>query len=145
MAQRQEMPVQRRSTDPMGIYTRILRPLAFRRDSELMHNIAIRSVELASAAPPLCTGLSTHYERSYERLQCDVVGLHSRNPLGVAAGYDKNARATLLWAALGLATSRLGRSQPIPRRAIPRRGSGASLRGAASLLTLVCRTTARNA
>jgi dihydroorotate dehydrogenase (fumarate)/dihydroorotate dehydrogenase len=104
----------------MGIYTRILRPLAFRRDSELMHNMAIRSAELASAAPLLCTVLSTHYERSYERLQCDVAGLHFRNPLGLAAGYDKNARATPLWAALGFGHIEIGSVSADPSAGNPR-------------------------
>ena len=104
----------------MGIYTRILRPFAFRRDSELMHNLAIRAAERASAAPLLCATMAAHYVRPYGRLECDVAGLHFRNPLGLAAGYDKNGRATALWAALGFGHIEIGSVSADPSAGNPK-------------------------
>ena len=92
----------------MGIYNRILRPLAFQCDAELLHNLAIGVAERASASSLLCASLGARYVRDYERLQCTVAGLHFRNPLGLAAGYDKNARGTPLWAALGFGHIEIG-------------------------------------
>jgi dihydroorotate dehydrogenase len=104
----------------MGIYARILRPIAFRRDSELMHNLAIGAAERASSAPLLCTTLAAHYVRSHERLQCTVAGINFRNPLGLAAGYDKNGRATPLWAALGFGHIEIGSVSADPSAGNPR-------------------------
>jgi dihydroorotate dehydrogenase (fumarate)/dihydroorotate dehydrogenase len=104
----------------MGIYTRILRPLAFRCDSELMHNLAIGAAECASSVPPLCATLAAHSVRSHERLQCTVAGLHFRNPLGLAAGYDKNGRGTPLWAALGFGHIEIGSVSADPSAGNPK-------------------------
>jgi len=104
----------------MGIYARILRPLAFRCDAELMHNLAVGGAELASSAPSLCAAFANHYVRSYERLQCTVAGLQFRNPLGLAAGYDKNGRGIPVWAALGFGHIEIGSISSDPSAGNPR-------------------------
>ncbi len=104
----------------MGIYTRILRPLAFRCDAERLHNLAISAAERASASTALCASLTGHYVRDYERLQCTVAGLRFRNPLGMAAGYDKNGRGVPLWTALGFGHIEIGSISAEPSAGNPR-------------------------
>ncbi|MBM4257363.1 MAG: quinone-dependent dihydroorotate dehydrogenase [Deltaproteobacteria bacterium] len=80
----------------------LLRPLAFSLDPEQAHHFAIRALRFlqtvpASLAPPSDARLSQH-----------VWGLHFPNPVGLAAGYDKNAAAPLVWSSLGFGFAELG-------------------------------------
>ena len=104
----------------MRIYARILRPLAFHCDAEQMHNLAIGAAERASSVPLLCAALARHYVRPYERLQCTVAGLPFPNPLGLAAGYDKNGRGMPIWAALGFGHVEVGSISADPSAGNPK-------------------------
>ena len=92
----------------MGLYSRILRPLAFRGDAERIHNLAIRAAEAASGSPLFCRLLSAQRAEISPRLRCTVAGLEFQHPLGLAAGYDKNGRGIPLWAALGFSHIEIG-------------------------------------
>lgn len=80
----------------------LLRPLAFTLDPEQAHHLAIDALRVLQAAPvpfPL---------PSHPRLSQTVWGLHFPNPVGLAAGYDKNAAVPLAWSALGFGFAELG-------------------------------------
>lgn len=69
----------------MNLY-HLIRPLIFRLDPENAHNLAIN---LLKFLPRFCSTLSTIQE--YENLQSEVFGLNFLNPIGMSAGFDKNA------------------------------------------------------
>ena len=71
----------------MNLLERIGMPLLYRFDPETAHGLAIKSLQLGVAASP---GLVTS-----PRLRTTVAGLNMANPLGLAAGFDKNAEALL--------------------------------------------------
>jgi dihydroorotate dehydrogenase len=80
-----------------------LRPLLFSLDSERAHKLALHALALlqkssAAAAPPLRDA----------RLEQELWGLRFPNPVGLAAGYDKNAIAPLAWHVLGFGFAELG-------------------------------------
>jgi dihydroorotate dehydrogenase len=80
-----------------------LRPLFFSLDPEQAHHIALTALTLlqklgAVAAPSL----------GDPRLSQGLWGLRFPNPVGLAAGYDKNALAPLAWPALGFGFAELG-------------------------------------
>jgi len=104
----------------MQIYADLLRPMAFRSDAERMHDLAVRVGEIASHVPLFCSALAGHIRRSYPRLECNVAGLTFDNPLGLAAGYDKNGRATPLWAAFGFGHIEIGSVSADPSPGNPR-------------------------
>jgi len=107
----------------MGLYRSLLRPLLFRVDAEAMHGLAIRAGELASAAPRLCVALAERqHARLDARLAIDVAGLHFATPLGLAAGFDKSARAVPLLGALGFGHVEVGSvsAEPSAGNAKPR-------------------------
>src|SRR5207248_5133290 len=86
-----------------------LRPLFFALDPEHAHHLALNALKLLQAsrltpAPPL-RGVRPP---SDPRLSQELWGLHFPNPVGLAAGYDKNAEVPLAWPALGFGFVELG-------------------------------------
>ena len=74
----------------------------FSVDPERAHHLAIDTLKLLQAAPASLSPPSD------SRLSQNVWGLHFPNPVGLAAGYDKNAAVPLVWSALGFGFAELG-------------------------------------
>ncbi|MGE0826730.1 MAG: quinone-dependent dihydroorotate dehydrogenase [Candidatus Binatia bacterium] len=79
-----------------------LRPFLFAVDSEHAHQLALNALRLLQNVPFALTAPTT------PRLVQDLWGLQFSNPIGLAAGYDKNAAAPLAWPALGFGFAELG-------------------------------------
>jgi dihydroorotate dehydrogenase len=80
-----------------------LRPFFFSLDPEQAHHLALTALKLLQAS--LVTPVPPP---SDPRLSQDLWGLRFPNPLGLAAGYDKNAAVPLVWSALGFGFAELG-------------------------------------
>ncbi|NOT56033.1 MAG: quinone-dependent dihydroorotate dehydrogenase [Deltaproteobacteria bacterium] len=80
----------------------LLRPLFFAVDSERAHHFAIDALKVVQATTPPLSPLSDI------RLSQQLWGIHFPNPVGLAAGYDKNAAVPLAWSALGFGFAELG-------------------------------------
>ncbi len=100
-------------------YQQIARPFLFRMDPETAHHFAMR---LLRAAPQVPGGLALL--RSFAPLPRPrtLFGLQFRNPLGLAAGFDKNGVAIPAWEALGFGFVEIGTvtAQPQPGNPTPR-------------------------
>ncbi len=72
------------------MYKAIIRPLLFLFDPEKVHYFSFRAIKLISQL-----GLSSLFRKIYAiedvRLEREVFGLKFKNPVGLAAGFDKNA------------------------------------------------------
>ena len=103
----------------MNFYERILRPLLFRLDPETAHNMAMTTLARVSQNR-LLLGLLAR-ERD-PRLERTVFGLKFPNPVGLAAGMDKNAAALPAWEALGFGFVEAGTvtAKPQPGNPKPR-------------------------
>jgi dihydroorotate dehydrogenase len=92
-----------------AIYQKILRPLLFRLDSERAHELAVDSMAFLGRVGPAC-----RIFEALDRLQPEVFrpieafGLRFPNAVGLAAGFDKNARAWPAAAALGFGHVEIG-------------------------------------
>ncbi|MDT0632115.1 quinone-dependent dihydroorotate dehydrogenase [Rubrivirga litoralis] len=84
---------------------RRLRPLLFRLDAERAHGLAVRAGRLGQRLPALTGALFGAADAGLEQT---VWGLRFRNPVGLAAGFDKNAELVRLWAALGFGHAEVG-------------------------------------
>ncbi len=100
----------------MSLYAR-LRPVLFRFDPERAHNLIFR---LLAAAELVAARLPNPYPFSHPTLVQDVWGLHFRNPIGLAAGLDKNARAPHLWSRMGFGFAELGTITALSQPGNPR-------------------------
>ena len=84
------------------IYRHILRPIFFRMDAERAHEIAMRALAACSANAALLGLLRALVGRADSpALSREFFGVRFPNPVGLAAGFDKNAVALRAWEALG--------------------------------------------
>lgn len=94
----------------MNLYTQLLRPLLFTLDPEAVHHLAIGALAKFGSA------LQKFAPVNDPRLARTVFGVRFPNPVGLAAGFDKNAVALPSWAALGFGFAEVGtitaRGQP---------------------------------
>jgi dihydroorotate dehydrogenase len=90
-------------------YEKILRPLLFRRDSERAHELAVDLMAILGRFPPLCAALEALSRASPSSFRpVEAFGLRFPNAVGLAAGFDKNARAWPAAAALGFGHVEVG-------------------------------------
>ncbi|WP_238365895.1 quinone-dependent dihydroorotate dehydrogenase [Mesobacterium pallidum] len=87
-------------------------PLLRRIDPETAHGLALSALRLGLAAAP---GTVTS-----DRLRCDLAGLKLPNPVGLAAGFDKNATALRGLARAGFGFVEVGAATPRPQPGNPR-------------------------
>src|SRR5580692_6566393 len=96
-----------------AIYEKLLRPLLFRLEPETAHEVAMFALKEVARSRMLLKLLST---RQDPRLEKRVFGLKFANPVGLGAGFDKNAAALPAWQALGFGFIEAGtvtaRAQP---------------------------------
>jgi dihydroorotate dehydrogenase len=86
---------------------RAIRPLLFRLDPERAHGLATRALAGVSGTP-LESLLRRRYEVRSDRLVVSAFGQEFPAPVGVAAGFDKNARVPGALAALGFGHVEVG-------------------------------------
>ncbi len=68
----------------------LIRPLLFRFDPEDMHQVTLGLITLVGKVPPLSWIVSGMYQPRRQQ-PMEVFGLRFPNPVGLAAGYDKDA------------------------------------------------------
>ncbi len=100
-------------------YERLVRPLLFSIDPEIAHRLTIGSLRVASRVDLALRALRLFQPiRKPKRL----FGLNFPNPIGLAAGLDKNGVALPAWAALGFGFIEIGTvtAKPQPGNPKPR-------------------------
>jgi dihydroorotate dehydrogenase len=93
------------------------RPLFFRLDPETAHRLTLRLIGLGSYQPlnRILRAVFAAPERPV-----DAFGLHFANPVGLAAGYDKDGIAWRGLATLGFGHIEVGTVTPLPQKGNPR-------------------------
>lgn len=81
----------------------LFRRLAFTLDPETAHRLSIAALKLLQAGQAKPAPALTH-----PLLTQDLWGIRFPNPVGLAAGYDKNAELPLVWSRLGFGFAELG-------------------------------------
>jgi len=94
------------------LYEKILAPLLFMMEAESAHNLALTVLRWASLNDKILALLSNHPDRRESRLQQTLGGIHFPNPIGLAAGFDKNGVAGPALAALGFGFITIGTVTP---------------------------------
>ena len=80
------------------LYKTFVRPLLFRFDPEKVHRFVSRSLQFIFSVPGVAPVIRKFTVVKDARLEKEVFGLKFKNPVGVAAGFDKEA---VLFEALG--------------------------------------------
>ena len=86
----------------------LVRPILFRFDPEWIHDRTIEISEGVGKVDWVIGLLRKHYRIHDERLRIDLGGLSFNNPIGLAAGFDKNGRAISLLGTLGFGHIEVG-------------------------------------
>src|SRR5881394_4513216 len=88
-----------------NLYERLVRPLLFSLEAETAHHFTIASLRRASHFDLALRALRRFTPPSNPKT---LFGLTFRNPIGLAAGLDKNGVALPAWAALGFGFIEIG-------------------------------------
>lgn len=100
----------RRTTDVMALYS-LLRPFAFALDAETAHRATINALKLLPAGLPAETDPA---------LSVSVAGLDFPNPIGLAAGFDKDAEVWRQMLGFGFGFVEVGTVTPKPQDGNPK-------------------------
>ncbi|MEZ6197976.1 MAG: quinone-dependent dihydroorotate dehydrogenase [Planctomycetota bacterium] len=102
------------------LYRALLRPILFSFDPESVHHLAVGSLRLASALPPVRGLLGAALDVRAPELEQEIWGLRFPHPVGLAAGFDKNAVAVPALMRMGFAFVEVGAVSSVPRPGNPR-------------------------
>ncbi|MBV9790584.1 MAG: quinone-dependent dihydroorotate dehydrogenase, partial [Chloroflexi bacterium] len=102
------------------MYRRAIYPVLQRFDAEHTHETVLRLLSVVERLSPAQQLLRRLVAYNDPRLDVDLWGLHFANPLGIAAGLDKNAVAVRTWGALGFGHVEVGTVTPLPQPGNPR-------------------------
>ena len=96
----------------MTLFERIGRKALFCLDAETAHGLSIAALK---CGVPLAGKILRD-----DRLKTTIAGLDFPNPLGMAAGYDKNAEVPDALLALGFGFAEIGTVTPLPQQGNPK-------------------------
>jgi dihydroorotate dehydrogenase len=101
------------------MYKTLLKPLFFSMNPESAHDLMRYGAGLANNGP-VCALLKRRFEVVDPRLQVEVAGINFPNPIGLAAGLDKNVELVGLCAGLGFGHLELGTITAQPQQGNPK-------------------------
>ncbi len=70
---------------------RFIKPFLFSFDPEKVHHLVVKFIQNAAKVPGFNRLLKTIYGFEHAKLERTVFGIHFKNPVGLGAGFDKNA------------------------------------------------------
>jgi len=73
------------------MYKQIIRPIFFWFDPEKVHHFSFSCIRIVSKIPGISSLFKLIFEVKDTRLETEVFGLKFKNPVGLAAGFDKDA------------------------------------------------------
>ena len=97
-----------------------LRRLLFRLDAETSHGLGMAALRTAQAIPGLPAALARRNLVTADALRQTLFGRELPNPVGLAAGFDKDAVAVRAMPALGFGFVEVGTVTPLPQPGNPR-------------------------
>lgn len=102
------------------MYKHIILPILFRFDAETIHHTVTRLLQIALSIPGVSGLCRKFYVVDDNRLARTVFGLTFPNPVGMAAGFDKNAELISELSDLGFGFVEIGTVTPRPQPGNPR-------------------------
>jgi dihydroorotate dehydrogenase len=97
------------------MYKLFIRPVLFLFDPEVIHHVTFRLLQLAGKIPGVFFLNSSIFDVRHKSLERNLFGLHFKNPVGLAAGFDKDARLIDEMASFGFGFIEIGTLTPKPQ------------------------------
>nr|WP_293838170.1 quinone-dependent dihydroorotate dehydrogenase [uncultured Arsenicibacter sp.] len=101
------------------MYKRLLLPILFRFDAETIHHFATSSLKFVLSIPGMSWLARKQFVVTDPSLQRTVFGITFPNPVGLAAGFDKNAELINELSDLGFGFIEIGTVTPRPQPGNP--------------------------
>lgn len=99
---------------------KLIRPLFFSFDPEKIHHFVTRGLQLFSRFPGGSKLSHAVFSIENSTLETSVFGLKFKNPVGLAAGFDKNAEMMDEMSNLGFGFVEIGTVTPLPQAGNPK-------------------------
>ncbi len=99
---------------------KLIRNILFRLEAEQAHYLSMNLLKTACSIEPLRKLLEQLFTPSSNLLVRDLGGLKFRNPVGLGAGFDKNARYLRELKTLGFGFVEIGTVTPLPQEGNPK-------------------------
>ncbi|WP_310555144.1 quinone-dependent dihydroorotate dehydrogenase [Flavobacterium sp.] len=103
------------------MYKLLLRPLLFCFDPEKVHYFTFSVIRILFKIPGFKIIFKTLYEVNDKRLETEVFGLKFKNPVGLAAGFDKDAKLYKELSHFGFGFIEIGTLTPKPQEGNPKK------------------------
>lgn len=101
------------------MYKFFIRPLLFLFDPERIHHFTFAFIKLFSKIPGVSALIQQLYQVEDERLHRRIFGLDFKNPVGLAAGFDKDAKLYRELSNFGFGFIEIGTLTPKPQPGNP--------------------------
>jgi dihydroorotate dehydrogenase len=103
------------------MYKLLIRPILFWFDPEEVHYFSFSFIKFISKIPFVPSILKSIYEIKDSRLEREVFGLKFKNPVGLAAGFDKDAKCYQELSNFGFGFIEIGTLTPKPQDGNPKK------------------------
>ena len=97
------------------MYKSLIRPLLFKMDPEKVHHFTFDSLQKLFKIPGMASFVRKKFELTNPLLEREVFGLKFKNPVGLAAGFDKDARLYKELSNFGFGFVEIGTLTPKPQ------------------------------
>ncbi len=101
------------------MYKLFIRPLLFLLQPETVHNIVFKLMRAGAAIPGVLFVVRLLFTKNSAKLQRNVFGIQFPNPVGIAAGLDKDAEAFDMLGAMGFSFIEIGTITPVAQPGNP--------------------------
>ena len=102
------------------MYKNIIRPLLFLLKPETVHHLIVNLLKIGFKIPGVSYLVKKSFILKDNRLKLDCLGLSFDNPVGFAAGFDKNAEVYNPFSNFGFSFIEIGTVTPIPQLGNPK-------------------------
>ncbi len=103
------------------MYRYLIRPILFQFDPEAVHHFTFSLLRFLFRIPGIKPLVKSIYGKGDKRLEREVFGLKFSNPVGLAAGFDKDAKLFNELSSFGFGFIEIGTLTPKPQGGNPRK------------------------
>lgn len=94
------------------MYKLLIRPILFKIYPETVHHLTVGLIKALFSLPFIRWIVNSSFKVSNQKIQTSVAGLKFKNPVGLAAGFDKNASFYDQFASFGFSHIEIGTVTP---------------------------------
>lgn len=103
------------------MYKTIIKPILFKFDPERVHHFTFTSLKVMNKIPGVSSLIRSQFQIQHPTLEREVFGLKFKNPVGLAAGLDKNAELFDEMENFGFGFIEIGTLTPKPQEGNPKK------------------------